>query len=301
MDEQTFWDLVGALGLDPAADAYERLTDTLSDYSADDIRDFADHLARALYALDTPAHYRAAAGDSFLGVRCAVVAAGRFAYRRVLESPATLAEYAQRSHAGCALLPVPEQAYRTATRRSWEHRTPVSPETGSNAGAWAVSWLQPLMVTTRDGRAPQTYMTALQHVVVALDVDPAWQSWWRRSGVATCELGIVAEGRLDHLRPSADIRKVADKVRANFTCALPASAGSRPEDLLALAVAEVTGIFEVIREGIGLPALPPMPELPELPTDVRKVQVTTKALPSMPRELEPQGYLTLTQIQEFFG
>jgi hypothetical protein len=119
--------------------------------------------------------------------------------------------------------------------------------------------------------------------------------------VATCELGIVAEGRLDHLRPSADIRVVDDKVRANFTCALPASAGSRPEDLLALAVGEVTGIFEVIREAIGLPALPPLPELPELPADVRKVEVTTKALPSVPRELEPQGYLTLAQIQEFFG
>ena len=301
MDEQTFWDLVGALGRDPAADAYDRLTDALSDHSADDIRDFADHLAQALYALDTPAHYRAAAGDSFLSVRCAVVAAGRRAYRRVLESPAALAGYAQRSHAGCALLPVPERAYRIATRRPWEHRTPVSPETGSNADAWAVSWLQPLMGTTRDGRTPQTYMTALQHVVVALDVDPAWQAWWRRSGVATCELGIVAEGRLDHLRPSADIRKVDDKVRANFTCALPASAGSRPEDLLALAVGEVTGIFEVIREAIGLPALPPLPELPELPADVRKVEVTTKALPSVPRELEPQGYLTLAQIQEFFG
>ncbi|MCA2214414.1 DUF4240 domain-containing protein [Jidongwangia harbinensis] len=301
MDQQTFWDLVGAVGRDPAADAYDRLTDALSDHSADDIRDFADHLARALYDLDTPAHYRAAAGEEFLGVRCAVVAAGEQAYRRVLASPPALTRFAHRTPAGCALLPVAERAYRIATRRPWDHRTPVCPETGSNADAWAVSWLHPLMGTTRDGQAPQAYMTALLHVVVALDVDPAWQAWWRRSGVATCELGIVAEGRLDHLRPSADIRKIDDKVRANFTCALPASAGSRPEDLLVLAVGEVTGMFEVIREAIGLPGLPPLPPLPELPADVRKVEVTTRALPSVPRELEQQGYLTLAQIQEFFG
>lgn len=299
MDEQTFWDLVGVLGRDPAADAYDRLTDELSDHGADDIRDFAEHLAHRLYELDTPAHYRAVAGSDFLGARCAAVAAGRHAYRRVLESPAALAGFAGRT--GCALLPVPERAYRTATRRPWDHRTRFSPETGSNADAWAVSWLHPLMGTTRDGHAPQDYMTALQHVVVALDVDPAWQAWWRRSGMAGCELGIVAEGRLDHLRPSADIRAVGNRLRANFTCALPASAGTRPEDLLELAAREVTGIFEVIREAIGLGDLPPLPELPELPADLRKVEVTTRALPSVPRELEPQGYLTLAQIHEFFG
>jgi hypothetical protein len=141
----------------------------------------------------------------------------------------------------------------------------------------------------------------LQHVAVTLDISPDWQAWWRQSGVAECELGIVAEGRLDHLRPSADIRKVDDKVRANFTCALPASAGSRPADLLPLAAAEVAGIFEVIREAIGLPAVPAFPPLPDLPADVREVEVTTRALPSTPRELEQQGYLTLAQIQEFFG
>lgn len=171
-------------------------------------------------------------------------------------------------------------------------------QTGSNATAW----LHPLMgTTTRDGCPPHDYMTALQHVVVALDVDPAWQAWWRRSGVRGCELGIVAEGRLDHLRPSADIRKIDDKVRANFTCALPESAPSGTADLLVLAASEVTGMFEVIREAIGLPDLPPVPDLPELPNDIREVEVTTRSLPSVPRELEQQGYLTLTQIQEFFG
>src|SRR3954453_20443928 len=89
MEEQTFWDLVDRLGPDPAD--LDRLVDELSDYGAADIRDFADHLARALHALDTPAHYRAvaASGASFLGVRCAAVAAGASAYRTVLSAPAT--------------------------------------------------------------------------------------------------------------------------------------------------------------------------------------------------------------------
>jgi hypothetical protein len=163
-------------------------------------------------------------------------------------------------------------------------------------------WLHPLLgSTTRDGRVPHSYMVALQHVAITLDRDLAWQVWWRASGVAECELGIVAEGRLDHLRPSADIRKVDDKVRANFTCALPPDAGSRPADLLDLATSELSSMFEVIRLAIGLGPLPPVPPLPELPAGVQEVEVTTRSLPSVPRELEQQGYLTLAQIQEFFG
>jgi hypothetical protein len=179
------------------------------------------------------------------------------------------------------------------------HRPPISYETGSNASAWSAHWLQPHMgTTTRDGQAPRAYMIALQHVMVTLDADPAWLAWWRRSGVPECELGIVAERRLDHLRPSADIRKARDKVRANFTCA-PPQYGGRPADLFPIAVDEVTGMFEVIREAIGLPPLPPAPPLPALPADAGEVEVTTKSLPSLPRE--QQGYLTLAQIQEFFG
>jgi hypothetical protein len=299
MDDETFWAMAGSIGRNPAADAYDRLADELSDHSAEDIRDFADHLARALYALDTPAHYRAAP-DDFLPARCAAVAAGEKAYREVLAAPATLTRYAHRR--GERLLPVAERAYRTSTRGAWEHTTPVSHETGSNTEAWSASWLHPMLgTTTRDGRAPQAYIVALQHVAVTLDTDPEWLAWWRSSGVTECELGIVAEGRLDHLRPSADIRLVDDKVRANFTCALPASAGSRAVELVPLATTELVGMFEVIREAIGLPAVPPVPPLPALPPDVPVVEVTTKALPSVPRELEPQGYLTLAQIHEFFG
>jgi hypothetical protein len=298
MDEQTFWSLVGTIGPDQAH--FDRLTDELSDHGAADICDFADHLARALHALDTPAHYRAAGttSESFLHVRAAAVAAGAVAYRTVLTSPAGLASYGAN---GSPLLPVAARAYETSTRGTWRHKTAVSYETGSNADAWATHWLHPHMgTTTRDDRAPQAYMVALQHVALTLDGDPAWQAWWRQAGVAECELGIVAEGRLDHLRPSADIRRAGTTVRANFTCSPPRYDG-RPAELFPLAIAEITGMFEVIREAIKLPPLPVMPPLPALPADARDLQVTTKPLPSVPREVDQQGYLTLTQIQEFFG
>src|SRR3954465_3889178 len=199
MDEQTFWDLVDRLGPDPAD--LDRLVDELSDYGAADIRDFADHLARALHALDTPAHYRAvaASGASFLGVRCAAVAAGASAYRTVLSAPATLAAYADRP--GAQLLPVAELAFRTSTRGDWQHRPEVDTHTGANAAAWDGSWLHPRMGTTDEGSAPQDYMIALRHVALTLDADPAWSAWWSRSGLTACELGSVAEGNSHQLGP----------------------------------------------------------------------------------------------------
>jgi hypothetical protein len=60
-------------------------------------------------------------------------------------------------------------------------------------------------------------------------------------------------------------------------------------------------MFEVIREAIGLPSLPPVPELPELPSEAHDVEVTTGPLPAEQPEVDQQGYLTLAQIQEFFG
>lgn len=194
------------------------------------------------------------------------------------------------------LVPVAELAFHGSPRGDWQHQPAAS--------AWGDSWLHPHMGTTtgaslRPGfSAPQDYMIALRHVALTLGADPAWRSWWRRSGLAACELGIVAEGKLDHLRPSADIRRCGDSLRANFTCAQPT--GDDP-DLAMRAVAEVRDMFEVIRQAMSLPDLPPTPPVPALPADVPEVPVITKVLPSIPREQEPQGYLTLVQIQEFFG
>jgi hypothetical protein len=187
----------------------------------------------------------------------------------------------------------------TSGRGDWRHETVVSIYTSANSAAWDTSWLHPHMgTTTGHGRAPQDYMIALRHIALTLNADPAWRSWWRRSGLTACELGIVAEGNLDHLRPSADIRRLDDRLRANFTCALPTGDES---ELAVRAASEVRAMFEVIRQAMALPDLPPTPPVPRLPADVPDVPVTTKQLSEIPPDLEPQGYLTLAQIQEFFG
>lgn len=166
------------------------------------------------------------------------------------------------------------------------------------------SWLHPhLGTTTGGGRAPQEYVAALRHVALTLDADPRWRSWFRQSGLAACELGIVAEGLLDHLRPSADIRRLDDRLRANFTCALPAGAPppGGADQATRTATAEVRAMFEVIRQALTLPALPPTPLMPCLPDDAPDVPLTAKRVSETPHEPQHQGYLTLTQIQEFFA
>ncbi len=160
-------------------------------------------------------------------------------------------------------------------------------------------WLHPhLGTTTTEG--PNAYMVALRHVVVSLDADERWRSWWYAAGVPVCELGIVAE-HLDHLRPSADIHAIPGAVRANFTCAVPDAAARHPADLLPLATSEVTGMLEVIRQALGLGPLPPVPPLPEPPAQARDLEVTRRPVPDEGPEVEQQGYLTLTQVQQFFG
>ncbi|GAA4596670.1 hypothetical protein BJY16_002095 [Actinoplanes octamycinicus] len=161
-------------------------------------------------------------------------------------------------------------------------------------------WLHPRLGTaTRDGRAPRHFLVALQHAAHTIDADPRWQRWWHRSGIQGCQLGIVTEG-VDHLRPSADIRRVDDQLRANFTCALPPACSET--ELMRLAVTEVRTMFEVIREAMALPDLPPDPEpAPPPASGGADLPVIEKALPSVPRELAGQGYLTLTQVQNFFG
>jgi hypothetical protein len=271
MDEQTFWDLADRL-------------DQVGPHDAADLREFADHLTRAVHGLDTPAHFRAAPQD-FLGVRCAVVAAGPTAYRKVLHSPAATADFAVGPRSLVAIVE--------------SHGPPAGYATGSNREAWGTHWLSPQLGFSPHlgSAAPQAYMIALRHVAIGLDADPAWKRWWEHSGVAECELGIVAEGGLGHPRPSADIQMVGEQVRANFTCAVPAT-DRRAAELVASAVTEVTGMFAVIREAIGLPALPRMPALVELPPETHEIEVTTRP---MPAEQPEQGYLTLTQIHEFFG
>lgn len=298
MDEATFWDLIGTPSRDPGDATYQLLADMLSDHGAADITDFADHLAVALYALDTPAHHVVVAGpdDVFLAARCAAVAAGETAYRLVLTAPEHLATYGD----GTTLLTVAPRAFAVSTGQPWHHSPPVSHRTGANTDAWGDRWLRPFIGSvTPDGRPPVAYLTALQHVMAVLDAEPGWQAWWRASGVPRCELTVFADGYLDHLGPSADIRGGANRIRATFTCAIPSGT-----DLLTPATAEVVEMLGVIRAAMVLPELPDVPVMPAVP-DAGPAGRDQADPPGTPPELvrlgERQGYLTLAQIQEFYG
>ncbi|WP_412742935.1 DUF4240 domain-containing protein [Krasilnikovia sp. MM14-A1004] len=138
MDQNAFWALIGMLGRNPDDDDFTRLTDLLATRSAEDITRFADLLAHALYALDTPAHVEAVrplivGDDSFLYARCAAVAAGRRTYEKVAGKPESLERFADRDAE--LLLTVAPEAFERATGMLWDHETPVSYEMGSNHSA----------------------------------------------------------------------------------------------------------------------------------------------------------------------
>ena len=143
-----FWNLIATTGGSIDEESAEALSTRLALRPAEEIVQFADHLASLLYDLDSPT---AAAqlvtdptagedpfelsDDLFLYARCAVVAAGRDAYERVLADPTALAgEWPVFD--GEFLITVAPTAYEMATGEEYDHEPPVSYETGSNSGLW---------------------------------------------------------------------------------------------------------------------------------------------------------------------
>jgi hypothetical protein len=202
VDLDDFWQLVRTLG--PRDDDFERLTDRLAALTADEIVGFEDRLAELLYALDTPAHAAAARArnDWFLYVRCAAVAAGRDTYAEVLTEPARLRRFARREAE--FLLPVAANAYERSTGKLWEHESPVSYESGSNAAAWGEPefaphepgpdpdpWLTVHTTIFRPEGWPAAYEYLVHHVEWALIADPGWASWWSAAGIARCHLSLT--------------------------------------------------------------------------------------------------------------
>lgn len=148
MDRDTFWKYVGlidreALRDEDERDAVEPLIEALVKCTIDELAAFEDHLAQVLYDLDGRiyADHSGKSGmsaDGFLFTRCYVVARGRLHYEAVLADPTKMP---RTSHAWCeSLLFVAVQAWATITGKEetdWDHVSPVSYETGSNAAAWA--------------------------------------------------------------------------------------------------------------------------------------------------------------------
>ena len=148
MIESEFWELIGTLPGRVDDLSAEQLTGRLASEGPARIINFADILAEKLYAIDHPVGAEQlirdpTAGpspmtmgdDLFLYARCAVVAAGKSSWERILNNPAGMAGtwYA---FDGEFLLLVAPDAWERVTDTAYTHESPVSYETGSNTDNW---------------------------------------------------------------------------------------------------------------------------------------------------------------------
>jgi hypothetical protein len=158
LDEERFWALVGLVGdIREDDEPYAALVAELAGRPTDDILGFEETLARLLHQLDRRdlgevfAKWSADDGetpfsedggfflsaDLFLYARCAVVVAGREAYREVLADVERVQPLLRWEQQDEELLSVAQEAYELATGLEWDHSTEYDYETWSNGPGWA--------------------------------------------------------------------------------------------------------------------------------------------------------------------
>lgn len=149
MTQDDFWDLIATLDGRPDPERIAELTENLAQGSARRIELFAEHLAKALWDIDSrdriaqPVRDTAdgpdgpvfpLSSDVFLYARCAVVIAGRQTWQRVLQDPAAMA--GTWDLGAEEILYVAPVAFEQKTGSDWTYRTAVDYETGSNESGW---------------------------------------------------------------------------------------------------------------------------------------------------------------------
>ena len=152
MNEDSFWKLIetsidrgtlNELGEDDyPEELVQPLIENLATLSIQEIQQFEEFLARALYNLDGDifadnAGESGKSDDGFLYCRCWIVANGRMYYESIVEDPEkmpkTISEWCE------PLLYVTSQAWAQQTgndSEDWDYTTTVSYETGSNKALW---------------------------------------------------------------------------------------------------------------------------------------------------------------------
>ncbi|MFF5232661.1 DUF4240 domain-containing protein [Dactylosporangium sp. NPDC000521] len=200
MDSDDFWRLIDGV-LDLPFDARAaRLVDLLAVRAEGDITGFEDRLAEALQRLDTPAH-AVDHGDALLYLRCAAVLSGSRVYRSVVEDPPSLRHLVDVEAE--ELLFVASTAYERATDRPWEHRAPVSYETGTSP-AWGrpveddtTGW-QPAWLNWSGGyglgvqMSPEYELTQLR-LIDALDAGAEWRQWWSAAPAPQADIMFIID------------------------------------------------------------------------------------------------------------
>jgi hypothetical protein len=115
------------------------LVEALAALEKVELQSFQDHLAQALFDLDGRAYFEASAeaagtDDSFLYVRCFVVAMGEDTYKRTLSKPRLMPK---RDDQSCEdLLYAAQWAWQHKTGEEVDFETKVTFESGSNEALW---------------------------------------------------------------------------------------------------------------------------------------------------------------------
>ena len=278
MNGNAFWRLIDGVLDVPLDDRAARLQDRLAELDEDGITGFADQLAGALHRLDTPAHAAAAGearGDAFLYIRCAAVLSGSHLYRRIVDSPQALSVLEEAEAE--PLLFVAPNAYERSTDRPWEHTTPVSYESGSNA-AWGVteqdgepywSWL---MFSGGQGLGVQPtpeYELTYVHLLEALDASQTWQRWWSNAPAPQAEMYLfidpAGQDQAKVRKGRKVVRAQVSRTRHGFDSAPDASEPEKARD-------DIRAVLAITAERIGMPPMPEFPPLPELTEEELRVQ-----------------------------
>ena len=152
MTEDEFWDLIdehidkdalSALGEDDyPEELMDSLVEKLSALDVEEIQQFEERLAKALFDIDGKrfadnAGDSGQSGDGFLYCRCWVVANGKDYYQRIFNSPSdmptSISQWLE------PLLYVSSRAWAEKTgndEEAWDYDTQYSYESGSNESEW---------------------------------------------------------------------------------------------------------------------------------------------------------------------
>ncbi|WP_165944356.1 DUF4240 domain-containing protein [Micromonospora sp. KC213] len=282
MISEKFWSYIALLDGVVTPDRCTRLVERLAAAGEAGVRQFADDLAAAVNALDTPQHMSQAvwdvsepadsppvpmSDDVFLYARLAVVAAGLRTWRQVVADPGSLSGRWQVASAE-ELLEVAPRALEIATGLDWDHTPVVDVAAGSNDAAWGTTavedndkwWNWYMCGHEYDEKAVRDGFDSVAYDLErAIDSDAAWRAWWSNAGVPDLEVypyytwSVVPKPRL------GKGRKVV-RVHYGFDAAILHRAST--QDLPQLAAEHQRAMLLFVQSKLGLPETPPLPVLP---------------------------------------
>ncbi|WP_430593836.1 DUF4240 domain-containing protein [Isoptericola sp. QY 916] len=270
MSVDEFWELVSVTGGQVDDDALRPLRDALGCLSPGRMTAFGDHFRAALKALYTPAHLEQPvrdvdgppgavlpmSDDVFLYMRCAVVGAGRQAWKRVVADPAALAARPWQMADGELLLALVEDAYDDRTGEVFE----LDP-----SGDVSADWLEigcGLDIKVPD---PAAGRWADLTFTDALNADAGWRSWWDRSGRDKLRLYPFVTPQ-----PSgaARVRRRRRSIDVEIELGSAWRHGHHPQQLADAAVREIQDLVEFAAAQARLPAHPDWPAIGPVPDDL---------------------------------